>query len=64
MIGRVRVLARYALPMSRMQRTGEIDRLPGANGLSVPRGPRPIPITVLFRSTDFSASYEAASMGS
>ena len=39
-----------------MQRTGEMERFPGANGLSVPRGPRPTPITVIERSTDFSAS--------
>ena len=56
MIGLVRLLARYARPMSRMQRTGEIERLPAARALSVPRGPRPTPMTVMFRSTPFSAS--------
>jgi hypothetical protein len=56
MIGFVRLLRRYARPMSWMQRTGEIERFPGANGLSVPRGPRPTPTTVIDLSTDFSAS--------
>src|SRR5262245_32145866 len=50
--------------MSAMQRTGEIERFPGANGLSVPRGPSPTPSTVIERSTDLSASEDAASTGS
>src|SRR4029453_19358546 len=50
--------------MSAMQRTGEMERFPGASGLSVPRGPSPTPITLMDRSTDFSASYDAASTGS
>src|SRR5580765_8775675 len=64
MIGFVRLLRRYARPMSWRQRTGEIERFPGASGLSVPRGPSPTPTTVIERLTDLSASYDAASTGS
>src|ERR671939_1233085 len=47
-----------------MNRTGETETLSLANGLSLPRGERPIPITLMLGSTAFSASYPAASSGS
>ncbi len=55
------MLARYATPMSRMQRTGEVDGFERAVGLSLPRGESPTPITLMPGFTPFSASYDAAS---
>ena len=57
MIGRFRPLARYESPMSRIQRTGEVEPLTGALELSFPRGESETPITVMSRATAFSASY-------
>src|SRR3954453_18949651 len=64
MIGSVRPLARYAAPRSRRQRTGDVDGLSGAKGLSLPRGERPSPMTVIAGLTALSASYDEASSGS
>src|SRR3954447_12415120 len=64
MIGFVRPLARYAAPMSRRQRTGDVDGLFAALAMSFPRGERPTPITVMAGFTPLSASYPAASTGS
>src|SRR4051812_23259629 len=47
-----------------MKRTGEMETLSFASGLSFPRGDRPSPITAIEGSTALSASYEAASKGS
>ena len=61
MIGFARALARYATPTSWMKRTGEVETLFLANGLSFPRGESPSPITSIVGSTALSASYERAS---
>src|SRR5215475_664346 len=52
------------MPTSLMKRTGEIEMLFFARGLSFPRGERPMPITLMDGLADLSASYDAASSGS
>src|SRR3954451_3038502 len=47
-----------------MKRTGEIETLYFASGLSLPRGDSPRPITAIEGSTALSASYDAANSGS
>ena len=47
-----------------MKRTGDVETLSFANGLSFPRGERPRPITLIDGSTALSVSYDAASSGS
>ncbi len=44
-----------------MNRTGDVETLFAAFGLSPPRGESPRPITLIAGSTALSASYEAAS---
>ena len=61
MSGAVRPLARYQRPTAWMNRTGEIEALLGASGLSFPRGETPSPITRSVGSTAFSVSYDRAS---
>src|SRR5579862_6336032 len=53
--------ARNHDPRSARNRTGEVDELVIALGLSFPRGESPIPHTKLDGSTACSASYAAAS---
>jgi hypothetical protein len=61
MIGVRLPLARYAAPIARMKRTGEVERLLLALGRSLPRGESPTPITRMSGSTAFSPSYAMAS---
>ena len=58
--GRVRPLARYQAPSARTKRTGDVEMLLFAFGLSFPRGERPIPTTWIAGSIVFSESYAAA----
>src|SRR5918999_243949 len=60
MIGRVRPLARYAIPSSRMQRTGDVELFTDASGLSFPRGESETPTTVMPLSAALRASYACA----
>ncbi len=62
MIGRVRLLARYARPMSRMNTMGEWEGR--FFGLSVPCESSAPPMTVTFGRTALMASYVSASTAS
>src|SRR5438093_11129067 len=61
MSGRVRPVLRYQAPSAARKRTGEVETLLGASGLSFPRGDRPTPQTNVSSSIAFKASYEIAS---
>jgi hypothetical protein len=58
--GRVRWLARYHAPSAARKRTGDVETLLVAEGLSLPRGERPSPTTRMEGSTALRASYPAA----